>query len=133
MRLALFYRSGNEESQMGEMTCPKSHSRSEAQRTAVQLWNVQHSTRLMLRPGDLILVNGHLNLPAKAAQARGKAHKTAGTSASDGGYGKDSFEMQREKASAFRKSMGMSLEETLVTKRLYHKVKSKEVRSGGTH
>lgn len=87
-------------------------------RTAVQFPNTQHSTRLMLRPRDLVLVNGHLNLLGSAAQAQGKAHKTVGTSArgnceaSNGGYDKDSIEMQRGKMPVFRKSIGMSLEET---------------------
>lgn len=102
-------------------------------RAAVQFLNMQHSTRLMLRPRDLVLVNRHLNLLAQAAQAQGKAHKTVGTSASrnceasNGGYGKDSIEMQREKVPVFRKSVGMLLEETLVTKSLYHKIRSKEM------
>ena len=56
-----------------------------------------------------------------------------GTSASgtceapDGGYGKDSIEMQREKVSVFRKNMEMSLEETVVTRSFYCKVRSKEM------
>ncbi|PKU31360.1 hypothetical protein llap_18336 [Limosa lapponica baueri] len=51
-------------------------------RTAVQFLNTQRSTGVMLRPRDLVLVNGHLNLLALAAQAQGKGRKIVETSAS---------------------------------------------------
>lgn len=84
--------------------------------------DTQHSARLMDRTRDLVLLNGHLNLLAWAAQPQGRAHKPVRISASGnceasngGGYGKDPIEMQRGKGSVTRKSRGMSLEEILVT------------------
>lgn len=91
-------------------------------RTVVQLLNMQHSTGLMLRPRDLVLANGHLHLPAWAAQAQRNAHKPVGASASGThvrhqmkGMARIPLKCRGEKYLS-SEGIGMSLEETLVTR-----------------
>lgn len=91
-------------------------------RAVVQLLNTQHSTGLMLRPRDLVLANGHLHLPAWAAQAQRRAHKPVGTCASGNcvrhqmkGMARIPLKWRGEKCLSSG-SIGMSLEETLVTR-----------------